>query len=179
MDERAFDNLVRELAASAQSRRTLALTGAGLMLSMVAPLASDTDAARRRQARRKKNRKSGKGKQGGSGKGQHGGHQGDCGQPDACPRDPATGIPGTVCADGFCSCAGSCCQKGYACFVTVDQSEEVCCFDDAGAVEIPDGVPFAVCPGATEPRDTCCKANECKDGECRSFTPGRYRRNPR
>jgi hypothetical protein len=178
VDERSFDNLAQDLAASAQSRRAVALATVGLVLSLAAPNAGETEAARRRQARRNKRRKSGRGKQGSSGKGQ-GGHQGDCGQSDECPPDPKTGERGFACPDGLCSCGGGCCAKGYACFVGSDPTEEVCCFDDEGAAEIPDGVEFAVCPGAAEPRDTCCKSSECKEGECHSFTPGRYRRNPR
>ncbi len=185
MDERLFDNLVRNLAASAQSRRALVLASVGVALSLAAPIAEDTDAARRRQARRKKNRKAGKGKQGGPGKGQSGGkgpqgaHQGGCRLSDECPRDPKTGNPGCVCPDGLCSCGGTCCNKGYACFTGGEPKQEVCCFDDAGAVEIPQCVDFAVCPGAEEPRDTCCKSSECVNGVCKTFTPGRYRRNPR
>ena len=179
MDERSFDNLVRDLAASAHSRRAVALATVGLALSLAATLTGETDAARRRRAKREKNRKSGKGKKGGSGKGRHGGDQGVCGTPNSCPSDPQTDHPGFTCPDGQCSCGGACCEKGYACFTGGEPIQEVCCFDDAGAVEIPEGVKFAVCPGAAEPRDTCCKSNECDNGECRTFIPGRYRRNPR
>mgnify|MGYP006953702894 CR=1 FL=1 len=175
MDDGSFDNLVRQFAASVQSRRTLALATVGLALSVAAPLVDDTEAAARQRGKRGKSRRGGKGKQGGPGKG----HQGDCGQPKTCPRDPETGNPGYLCPDGLCSCGGACCEKGYACFSGGEPKQDVCCFDDAGAVEIPEGVEFAVCPGAEEPRDTCCKSNECENGACRSFITGRYRRNPR
>jgi hypothetical protein len=181
VDERSFDNLVRDLAASVQSRRTLALAAVGLALSLAAPLAPDTDAARRRQARRKKNRKSGRGEQGGSGKGQQGGDQGDCGQPDECPRDPATGDPGSVCADGRCSCGGTCCDKGYACFVERSTpGREVCCYEDSNQVPPPEKENLIVCPGERSDPDVCCESNLCNDdGTCSYLLFGRYRRNPR
>ena len=184
MDERSFDNLVRNLAPATLSRRALALAAVGLAVSLVEPAVPVTDAARRRKHGRKKSGKAGNGRQAGSGKGSggkkpQGGHPNDCDHAAVCPRDPKTGIEGFRCPDGLCSCGGACCNKGYACFVGTEPADEQCCFDDAGASEIPEDAEFAVCPGAAAPRDTCCKSTECDNGECKSFTPGRYRRNPR
>jgi hypothetical protein len=186
VDERSFDNLVRDLAASAQSRRAVALAATGLVLSLVAPLAAETDAARR-QARRKKNRNSGKGKKGGSGKGSAGGHgqdggqQGDCRNADDCPRDPATGDPGSLCPNGECSCGGTCCNKGYACFIEdTTPGKEVCCYIDSDQVPPPEKEDLFVCPGERSIPDVCCERDLCnEDGTCSYLTLGRYRRNPR
>ena len=186
MDERSFDNLVRDLAASAQSRRALGLAAFGLALSLAAPLAPDTDAARRRQARREKRRKSGKGNQGGSGKGNsngkgpQNGHQDDCGEPNTCTRDPKTGESGYTCPDGRCSCGGSCCEKGYACFVERSTpGREVCCFE--GANQVPsEKEDLIVCPGVNSDPNVCCESSLCNDdGTCSYLLFGRYRRNPR
>lgn len=187
MDERSFDNLVRDLAASAQTRRALTMAAVGLALSFTAPLARDADAARRRQARRKKNRKSGQNQQGGSGKGsaggkgQHRGDQGDCGQPGACTPDPQTGDRGFLCPDGRCSCGGSCCIKGFACFVERSTpGREVCCNEDTNQIPPAEKDDLIVCPGEMSDPDVCCERNLCnKDGTCSYLLFGRYRRNPR
>lgn len=181
MDERSFDNLVRELVASAQSRRALALATVGLAFSLAAPLAQDTDAARRRQARRKKKRNAGKGKQGGSGKGQQSGHQGDCGQSGSCTADPQTGDPGFTCPDGSCSCGGTCCDKGFACFVERSTpGREVCCNEDTDQIPPTAKDDLVVCPGEKSDANLCCEWNHCfEDGTCPNLLFGRYRRNPR
>ncbi|MFN8676715.1 MAG: hypothetical protein U0Z70_10110 [Thermomicrobiales bacterium] len=187
VDERSFDNLVRDLAASAQTRRALTMAAVGLALSFTAPLARDADAARRRQARRKKNRKSGQNKQGGSGKGsaggkgQHRGDQGDCGQPGACTPDPQTGDAGFSCPDGQCSCGGACCEKGYACFLeNTTPGREVCCFIDGDNSPLPEDAKLVSCPGELFSSQICCEREHCQeDGSCSGFTLTRYRRNPR
>lgn len=181
MDEHSFDKLVRDLAATAQSRRALTLATVGLMVSLAAPFAGETDAARRRQGTRNKNRKSGKGKRGSSGHGKHGGSQNDCGQPEACPVDPATRDPGFPCPDGQCSCGGTCCEKGYACFVEkTTPGREVCCFIDGDNSPLPEDAKLVSCPGELFDAQVCCEREHChEDGSCSGFTLGRYRRNPR
>lgn len=182
MDDRSFDNLVRDLSASILSRRSLALALAGLTLSLLEPLAPDSEAARPRQGRRRKTRKSGDARQGASGgkggKKPSGGHQGDC---DDCPRDPYTGQVGYLCSDGQCSCGGTCCEKGYACFVeTGTPDREVCCFIDGNNSDLPDDAKLVSCPGPLFSPETCCDLNLCNaDGTCSGLTLGRYRRNPR
>ncbi len=187
VDEGSFDNLVRGLAASVQSRRTLATAVVGLGLSLLAPRPGETDAARRRQARRRKRRKSGKGNKGASGKGPgggnkpHGGHKGDCENPEACPVDPQSGKPGFICPDGSCSCGGTCCEKGYACFIEdTTPALEGCCFIDGDQSPLPDDAKLVSCPGSLFSDQTCCDRNLCHDdGTCSALTVGRYRRNPR
>ncbi len=175
MDERSFDNLVRELAASVQSRRTLALSAVGLGLSLISPPVGEADAGPRRQGKRQKNGKPDKGKK------PHGGHKGDCEQPSNCPRDPETGRPGKLCADGLCSCGGTCCKKGYACFVeNTMPGREVCCYIDSNQVPPPGDVKLLSCPGELFSPETCCEREHCQpDGTCSGLTLGRYRRNPR
>jgi hypothetical protein len=187
VDDRSFDNLVRELAASVQSRRALSVAAVGLGLSLIPPLASDTEAARRRQGKRKKGGKSGKGKRGSSGKGAgggkkpHDGHGADCGQLDTCPRDPETGKPGFVCPDGQCSCGGQCCDKGYACFVeNSTPGREVCCYIDGDQSPLPEDAKLVSCPGDLFDPQLCCELEHCQpNGTCSNLMIGRYRRNPR
>jgi hypothetical protein len=187
VDEGAFDNLVRGLAASVQSRRSLAMAAVGLGLSILAPFAGETEAARRRQDGRKKRRKSGKGNRGASGKGSgggkkpHGGHEGDCGSSETCPVDPQTGKPGTLCRDGQCTCGGNCCEKGFACFVEkTTPGKEVCCYIDEDQSSLPEKVQLVACPGEFFDPNVCCDRNLCQvDGTCSGLTLGRYRRNPR
>lgn len=181
VDDRSFDNLVRELAISVKSRRTVALATVGLALSLGAPLAQDVEAARRRRGQRKKTGKAGSGKKGSPGKGPHGGHQGDCGQPDTCTRDPETGQPGFLCPDGLCSCGGSCCEKGYACFVERSTpGREVCCYVDGDQTPLPEGAELVSCPGELFDPEICCERAHCQpDGSCSGLLFGRYRRNPR
>jgi hypothetical protein len=191
VDESSFDNLVRKVAGSVQSRRAIAAAMAGLGLSMLSVFAEDAEATRRRALRRKrrkvrrddrKSRREDRRSRKGSGGGLNnplGGRNDDLETPESCPIDPKTGKPGFICPDGQCSCGGTCCEKGFACFAGTDPADEVCCFDDPSATELPGDVEFAVCPGAPEPRDTCCTASECQKGDCVTFRPGRYRRNPR
>lgn len=186
MDDRSFDILARNLATSVRSRRSLALTAAGLALSLAAPLASETHAARRRGARRKQTGKAGNGKQGSSNKGSIGekpvDDRGDgCDRPSDCPRDPETGRPGFLCSDGLCSCGGLCCEKGYACFVeNSSPGREVCCYIDGDQTPLPEDAKLVACPGEFFDPNICCERDHCKDdGTCSHLTLGRYRRNPR
>lgn len=178
MDERSFDNLVRDLAASAQSRRALALATVGLALSHAAPMTGETDAARRRQAKRKKNRNK---KKDAKKTGGHGGNTSDgCEKPGSCPADEFSGKEGFACADNRCSCGGNCCAKGYSCFLDIDLKQEICCFDDQGVAAIPQGADYAVC---IDDREVCCDIKACNEGTCtppeHGISPSRYRRNPR
>ena len=187
MDESSFDNVVRQFAVKVRSRRALATAALGFGLSLLEPLSGTADAARRRQAGRKKRRKPGKGNRGGAGKGsgsgktQHGGHGGGCETPEACPIDPQTGKPGFPCPDGSCSCGGACCEKGYACFVeNSTPAVEVCCFIDGDQSPLPDDAKLVSCPGPLFSDQTCCERQLChEDGSCSSILLGRYRRNPR
>lgn len=184
MDDRSFDNLVRDLAAS---RRSFALATVGLALSLASRLPDDTEAARRRQGGRRKTRKPGHGKQGASGKGPaagqkpHDGRDGDCEGPDSCPRDPESGRPGFRCPDGLCSCGGTCCAKGFACFVEESfPGREICCFVDGDQSPPPTDANYVVCPGDKRDPNVCCESDHCQvDGTCPTLTLGRYRRNPR
>jgi len=174
VDDRSFDNLVRDLAASVQSRRTVALTAVGLGLSLISSLAG-ADAAPRRQGKRRKNGKPGKGKK------PNGSHPGDCDTPETCPRDPETGKPGFLCPDGLCSCGGTCCEKGYACFVEkTTPGREVCCYIDSNQIPPPGDAKLISCPGERFDPESCCERDLClSDGTCAGLTLGRYRRNPR
>ena len=182
MDESSFDKLVRELTGTSPTRRALVLSGFGLSCAVATPLAEDSEAARRRRARRKKrrNRKRKGGSSGTGGKRGNAQETGDtCQILESCPADPKSGAPGFPCPDGRCSCGGQCCSEDFSCFARTQPADEVCCYDVPGAVEVPAEVEFTVCPGAIEPRDTCCRPTECTDGECQTLAPGRYRRNPR
>jgi hypothetical protein len=192
VDESSFDNLVRELAASVQSRRALAAAIAGLGLSILSPLAGDSEAAPRRQTMRKRRRtrrdlrksrradrrSSSKGKGGKKG---NGGRDDDNVIPEGCPVDPQTREPGFLCPDGSCSCGGTCCEKGYACFVEVTTPAlEVCCFIDGNNSPLPEDAKLVSCPGPLFSDQTCCDSDLClPDGTCAGLTLGRYRRNPR
>lgn len=185
MDDRSFDNMVRDFAAATWTRRSLALVVSGVALSL-ASLDSETEAAQRHQGGRRKSRKPNKGKRGSSGKGRGGskpqyGRPGDCERPESCSADPATGNPGYVCSDGLCSCGGICCSKGYACFVEpTTPGREVCCFIDGDNSPLPEDEKLVACPGELFDPNTCCERQLClPDGSCSALTLGRYRRNPR
>jgi hypothetical protein len=92
-----------------------------------------------------------------------------------------TGNPGSVCADGRCSCGGICCDKGYACFVERSTpGREVCCYEDSNQVPPSEKEDLIVCPGERSDPDVCCESNLCnEDGTCSYLLFGRYRRNPR
>jgi hypothetical protein len=183
VDDRSFDNLVRDLGAVTQTRRSLVLAAVASALSLTA---THSGAARRRQVQRNKASGTGGGKKSKPGKGEHRkkqekGPRGGCENQNACPRDPFTGQPGILCADGLCSCGGHCCGKGFACFVENTTPErEVCCFVDGNQSPLPEKVELVACPGEMFDAETCCDLELClPNGICSALTLGRYRRNPR
>lgn len=182
MDDRSFDNLVRNLAAAPRSRRgALTLAGLGLVSLIATPLADETEAARRRRGGRKKHRRNSRRKakvKGKGGSGKQGGR--DCPTPELCPADTFTGASGFRCDDGRCSCGGRCCAADYACFVDDDSNREICCYDVKGATTFPDDADFAVC---IDNREVCCDIRACLEHTCfppeQGISPSRYRRTPR
>ena len=177
MDDRSFDNMVRELAAPAWSRRSLGLAIAGLALSL--PMrGSESEAARRHQGGRgrRKHGRGDKNRNTGNRDKKSGKDGSKSPKPESCPADVFSLEAGRLCDDNNCSCGGICCDKGFACYIDNDLKIEFCCFDGADRFDLPSDAKYSAC--VADPSVCCCDVESCKPVE-HTISPSRYRRNPR